>query len=109
MVRLAIILLTFTILMLKSLLIYCTGFRPDVVSFFLFLLTLLTTSFAAVSIAFMVGASVRSVGLANVYVGPCYVMMMVCTYRVLVWKVIGSKVIGSKVIGSNHALYFGHG
>ena len=53
------------------------GFRPEAVAFFIFLLNLLTTTFAACGIAFVIGASVASVGLANLFIALCYVFMMV--------------------------------
>ncbi|XP_072050764.1 broad substrate specificity ATP-binding cassette transporter ABCG2-like isoform X2 [Amphiura filiformis] len=53
------------------------GFKPDAISFFIYLLNLLTTTFAACGLAFIIGASTRVIGLANLFIAMCYVFMMI--------------------------------
>ncbi|XP_061406640.1 broad substrate specificity ATP-binding cassette transporter ABCG2-like [Lethenteron reissneri] len=56
---------------------FMIGLRLDVVAFFLFALTLVLTSLAAVSLAFLVSASVSIFAVANALIAIPYVFMMV--------------------------------
>ncbi|XP_072347500.1 broad substrate specificity ATP-binding cassette transporter ABCG2c isoform X2 [Scyliorhinus torazame] len=56
---------------------FMMGLKQDVVPFFLFCLTLSLTSLSAVSLAFLVSASVNTVAVANALISIPYVFMMV--------------------------------
>ncbi|XP_078055473.1 broad substrate specificity ATP-binding cassette transporter ABCG2c [Mustelus asterias] len=56
---------------------FMMGLKPDAASFFLFCLTLSLTSLSAVSLAFLVSASVNTFAVANALIAIPYVFMMV--------------------------------
>uniref|UniRef100_A0A8C1SWA6 ATP-binding cassette, sub-family G (WHITE), member 2c n=1 Tax=Cyprinus carpio TaxID=7962 RepID=A0A8C1SWA6_CYPCA len=56
---------------------FMMGLKPDVEAFFLYCLTMSMVSLSAVSLAFLVSASVGSFAMANILIAMPYVFMMV--------------------------------
>uniref|UniRef100_A0A673KNS0 ABC transporter domain-containing protein n=1 Tax=Sinocyclocheilus rhinocerous TaxID=307959 RepID=A0A673KNS0_9TELE len=56
---------------------FMMGLKPDVEAFFLYCLTMSMVSLSAVSLAFLVSASVGSFAMANILIALPYVLMMV--------------------------------
>ncbi|XP_043110801.1 broad substrate specificity ATP-binding cassette transporter ABCG2c isoform X2 [Puntigrus tetrazona] len=56
---------------------FMMGLKPDVEAFFLYCLTMSMVSLSAVSLAFLVSASVGSFAMANILIALPYVVMMV--------------------------------
>lgn len=54
-----------------------SGLKPDVEAFFLYCVTMSMVSLSAVSLAFLISASVGSFAMANILIALPYVVMMV--------------------------------
>ena len=54
-----------------------TGLEDEASTFFVYLLTLILTSIAASGVAFIVGALVNVIALANIIAAFCYIFMLV--------------------------------
>ncbi|XP_062989093.1 broad substrate specificity ATP-binding cassette transporter ABCG2-like [Elgaria multicarinata webbii] len=67
----------FPVLLFSSLSYFMMGLKPDAEAFFLHVLSLSFTNLAAVSLAFLVSASVNSFAVANLLIALPYVFMMV--------------------------------
>uniref|UniRef100_A0A671PIS5 ATP-binding cassette sub-family G member 2-like n=1 Tax=Sinocyclocheilus anshuiensis TaxID=1608454 RepID=A0A671PIS5_9TELE len=61
----------------SAILYFMMGLKPDVEAFFLYCLTMSMVSLSAVSLAFLVSASVGSFAMANILIALPYVLMMV--------------------------------
>ena len=55
----------------------CTGLKDEASTFFVYLLTLMLTSIAASGVAFIVGALVNVIALANITAAFVYIFMLV--------------------------------
>ncbi|XP_044276411.1 broad substrate specificity ATP-binding cassette transporter ABCG2-like isoform X2 [Varanus komodoensis] len=67
----------FPVLLFSSISYFMMGLKPDAIAFFLYVLSLSLTNLAAVSLAFLVSASVNSFAVANLLIALPYVFMMV--------------------------------
>ncbi|KAJ3614309.1 hypothetical protein NHX12_017883 [Muraenolepis orangiensis] len=65
------------VLVFSAISYYMMGLKPAFVDFLCFTLTMSLTSIAAVSVAFVVSASVSSLAMANIFVALPFVVMMV--------------------------------